>query len=65
MHLDVKDIVAGGEKVVVRFANSDLRTGPFVGVPPTGRRVELLGIVIYTVRGSKIVYAWYERARSA
>ena len=58
MHLTVEDIVAGGEKVVVRFTNSGTQTGPFLGAPATGRYAEWLGIGIYTVTDGRITEAW-------
>ncbi len=59
MHLDVKDVVADGDKVAVRFTNSGTHTGAFMGVPATGKHAEWLGIGLYTVRDSKIVDAWF------
>jgi predicted ester cyclase len=59
MHLTVSEIVAAGNKVVVRFTNSGTQTGPFLGAPPPGRHAEWLGIGIYTVTGGKISEGWF------
>jgi predicted ester cyclase len=59
MHLTVKDIVAAGNKVAVRFTNSGTQTGPFLGAPPSGKHAEWLGIGIYTVTGGKISEGWF------
>ena len=59
MHLSVDDIVACGDKVVVRFTNSGVQTGPFLGLPATGRHASWLGIGIYTVTDAKIGEAWF------
>ena len=59
MHLAVHDIVAADGKVAVRFTNSGTQTGPFMGVPPTGRRAEWLGVAIYSVVDGKIADAWF------
>ena len=59
MHLTVNEIVAAGNKVVVRFTNSGTQTGPFMGAPPTGKHAEWLGIGIYTVTGGKISEGWF------
>ena len=59
MHLTVNEIVAAGNKVVVRFTNSGTQTGPFMGTPPTGKHAEWLGIGIYTVTGGKISEGWF------
>ncbi|MBP2406582.1 SDR family NAD(P)-dependent oxidoreductase [Streptomyces syringium] len=59
LHLDVKDVVASGDKVVVRFVGSAIHSRAFLGVPATGRKAEWLGIGIYTVRDGKITDAWF------
>ena len=59
MHLSVRDVVAAGDKVVVRFTNSGTQTGPFLGAAPTGRHAEWLGIGIYTVTDGKISEGWF------
>jgi predicted ester cyclase len=59
MHLTVRDIVAEGEKVAVRFTNGGRHVGPFLGAEGTGKRAEWLGIGIYTVRDGQIVEAWF------
>jgi limonene-1,2-epoxide hydrolase len=59
MHLSIHDIVASGDKVVVRFTNSGTQVGPFMGFAPTEEYAEWLGIGIYTVRGGKITEAWF------
>lgn len=59
MRLTVHDIVAAGEKVVVRFTNSGTQTGSFMGAAPSGRRAEWLGIGIFTVTNGSISEAWF------
>ena len=59
MHLTVNEIVAAGNKVVVRFTNSGTQTGPFMGAPPAGKHAEWLGIGIYTVTAGKISEGWF------
>jgi predicted ester cyclase len=59
MHLTVKETVAAGNKVVVRFSDSGTQTGPFLGAPPAGRHAEWLGIGIYTVTDGKISEGWF------
>jgi acetyl esterase len=59
MHLDIHEIVAHDDKVVVRFTNSGTNVGPFMGNPATGKRAEWLGIGIYTVRDGRITEAWF------
>jgi predicted ester cyclase len=59
MRLEVHEVVAAGDKVVVRFTNSGTNVGPFLGNPPTGNQAEWLGIGIYTVRDGRIAEAWF------
>ncbi|GAA0997949.1 hypothetical protein GCM10009555_096370 [Acrocarpospora macrocephala] len=59
MRLREQDIVATGDKVVVRFTNSGTHTGPFMGAPASGLPAEWLGIGIYTVANGKITEAWF------
>jgi len=59
MHLEIKDTIVSGSKVVIRFTNSGTQSGPFMGVPPTGRYAEWMGIAIYEVRDGRIAEAWF------
>ncbi len=59
MHLEIHEIVACDDKVVVRFTNSGTNVGPFMGNPPTGKHAEWLGIGIYTVRDGRIAEGWF------
>ncbi len=53
--LTVEDLVAEGDKVVMRWALRGEHAGEFMGVAPTGRTVELRGINVYRLAGDKIV----------
>jgi predicted ester cyclase len=59
MHLEIHEIIATGDKVVLRFTNSGTNIGPFMGNPPTGKHAEWLGIGIYTVRDRRITQGWF------
>jgi acetyl esterase len=59
MRLRIEDVVATGEKVVVRFVNSGTQTGPFLGTPAAGTYVEWSGIGIYRVTRGRIAEAWF------
>jgi steroid delta-isomerase-like uncharacterized protein len=57
--LHIKDIVAEGDKVVVRFEGPGTHSGtPFAGVPATGKHAVWKGLVMYHVVGDKITEAW-------
>jgi steroid delta-isomerase-like uncharacterized protein len=59
MHLEIHEVIARDDKVILRFTNSGTNVGPFMGSPPTGHRAEWLGIGIYTVRDGRITEAWF------
>ncbi|MCI0399410.1 MAG: ester cyclase [Chloroflexi bacterium] len=53
--VELNEMVAEGDKVVARWTVRGVHTGDFMGVPPTGKEVELKGINIYEVVEGKIV----------
>ena len=59
MHLEIHEVIATGDKVVLRFTNSGTNTGPFMGNPPTGKHAKWLGIGIYTLRDGHIIQGWF------
>jgi predicted ester cyclase len=55
----IEDIVAEGDKVVVRFRARGTHQGETeVFGPPTGKSMEITGITIKRLSGGKIVEAW-------
>ena len=56
--LSVDDIVAEGDKVVLRATFRGTHTGDFAGVAPTQRQVTQPFIIIYRIDGEKIVEHW-------
>lgn len=58
--LKVEDMVAEGDKVVLRFNWSGTHKGEFMGIPPTGKQVTVRAICIHRVEGGKIVEQWAE-----
>ncbi len=61
--VQVEDVVAEGDKVVVRTVQRGTHEGQFFGVPPTGRRVEFSSIAVYRLEGGLIVEEWIETDR--
>jgi steroid delta-isomerase-like uncharacterized protein len=58
LKLAIVDIVAEGDKVVVRFEAPGTQTGTFAGIAPTGRKATWKGLVMYHVVDGKITEAW-------
>jgi steroid delta-isomerase-like uncharacterized protein len=55
MNTTVNDIVAEGDKVVVRYTIRGTHTGDMMGVPPTGKSGEIAGITMLRLEDGKIV----------
>jgi predicted ester cyclase len=56
--LTVEDMIAEGDKVVVRFANYLVQQGMILGIPATGKSATIQGIAIHRIRGGKIAERW-------
>ena len=52
--LELNEMVAEDDKVVVRWTMRGRQVGDFMGIAPTGKIVELQGINIYRVQDGKI-----------
>ena len=55
---EVDDLIAEGDRVVVRWRLLGTHKGNFRGIPPTGRAIVLRGIAIYRVEGGKLMQRW-------
>jgi predicted ester cyclase len=56
--ITVEDMIADGDKVVVRLANYLVHEGTFLGIPATGKSATIQGIAIHRIRGGKIAERW-------
>lgn len=54
----VEDMIGEGDRVVYRWTLRGIHAGPFMGIPPTGRAVEVTGIDIFRIADGKIVESW-------
>ena len=54
----VDDLIAEGDKVVVRATGSGTHRGEFMGIPATGRRISVTWIAIYRVKDGKLAEHW-------
>jgi predicted ester cyclase len=55
---EVDDLVAEGDRVVVRWRMVGTHKGAFRGIAPTGRPIVLKGIAIYRMEGGKLMERW-------
>ena len=56
--LDVEDMIAEADKVVLRFTFRATYGGGFMDIPATGQQVAMPGIIIYRIADGKIVEHW-------
>jgi predicted ester cyclase len=55
---EVDDLIAEGDRVVVRWRLLGTHEGDFRGIAPTGRPITLKGIAIYRVDAGKLMERW-------
>lgn len=58
-HFTIEDVIAEGDKVVVRWTNSGTNSGEFLGMPATGRSFSVQGIDIYRLADGKLAEHWH------
>jgi steroid delta-isomerase-like uncharacterized protein len=58
LQVTIEDIVAEGDRVVVRNTWRGTHVGPFMGIPPTGKRFTLRGIVVWRIVDGKLKERW-------
>jgi steroid delta-isomerase-like uncharacterized protein len=57
-HVTIDDMIAEGDKVVIRQTWSGTHQGEFMGMPPTGKRVSFGVFDIIRIEGGKFVEHW-------
>ena len=58
LRMKIEDIMAEGDKVTVRLTAEGTHKGGQLGVPPTGRRVRIAGLVVLRIANGQIVEGW-------
>lgn|SRR6476661_8409672 len=56
--MTVHDLIAAGDRIVLRWTLTGVQQAPFLGVPPTGRQVMLNGTNIYRLADGRIAENW-------
>ena len=56
--IQIDDMLSEGDRVAVRVTLKGTHTGEGLGVPPTGRRVSIQGIIIARFVAGRMVEAW-------
>jgi ketosteroid isomerase-like protein len=57
-HVEIEEMIAEGDRVVVRWSSRGTHVGEVHGLAPTGRHVTNSGINIFRVAGGKIAEVW-------
>jgi steroid delta-isomerase-like uncharacterized protein len=60
-HHTIEDLVAEGDKVVVRTTLTGTHQGSFLGLAPTGKHITNTSIHIFRIASGKIVEVWANR----
>jgi len=58
LHVTIEDVVAAGDRVVVRWTGEGTHAGELAGVAATGRPVRWGGIDVYRLAGGRIAEWW-------
>jgi steroid delta-isomerase-like uncharacterized protein len=58
-HFTIEEVIAEGQKVVVRWTNSGTHVGEFFGIPPTGKSFQFAGIDIHRLQDGKMAEHWH------
>ena len=58
VHLTVEDMIAKGDKVVIRYTSRGAQKGAFMSIPPTGKQITVSSIIIARIADGKIVEEW-------
>ena len=61
IHNTIEDMLAEGDRVVWRSTIRGTHTGPFRGIPPTGKQVTITAINILRIVDGQFVENWGEQ----
>lgn len=57
-HNRIDDLVATEDRAVARLTYTGTHKGELFGVPATGRRIEYVGVAMFTLAGGRITKVW-------
>jgi len=58
LKVTVEQMFADADRVISQLAMDGTQTGQWMGIPPTGKRVNIRMITIHRIRGGKITEDW-------
>lgn len=56
----IDDVIAEGDRVVVRLTTTATHSGTFMGIPASGRRYAISEIHIFRIRDGQVSEHWHE-----
>lgn len=59
LRYEAQEVIVAENKIVCRALLSGKQTGDFLGVAPTGRRIEMMTIEIHTIENDLIMETWH------
>ena len=58
--MTIEDVIAEGDKVVVRLTSHGRHSGEFMGMPASGKEYEISEIHIFKIADGKVIEHWRE-----
>jgi steroid delta-isomerase-like uncharacterized protein len=58
VQITIEEQVAEGDTVATRWTARGTHQGELLGVPPSGNRVEVMGVTISRIEGGKVAEEW-------
>lgn len=58
-YFTIEDVIAEGDRVVVRWRNHGTHVDTFLGMPATGKPFDIPGIDIYRVENDRLAEHWH------
>jgi steroid delta-isomerase-like uncharacterized protein len=58
VQITIEEQVAEGDTVATRWTARGTHQGELMGVPPSGNRVEVMGVTISRIEGGKVAEEW-------
>ena len=59
LRFEIQDLVAEGDRVVVRWVQQGVQSGNFMGIPPTGSEYTMAGIDVHRLRDGRMAEHWH------
>ena len=58
VHMELMDMTVDGDKLWWRYRLTGTNTGPFMGMPPTGKKIDIQGIDVLRMEGDRAAEHW-------